>query len=190
MNIFILFILPILYQDGSSFKAALLSSSPGVGKTTTATTLVCEELGFTYIEMNASDTRSKKTMEEHISHSLNNKIMDSFLTGCQISVRFGMTLILLRMLHSFSCLTKPTSHCRVIFYYQLRWWRKMATKKSFKAEYSTSSRHCCLRMAYELIWNSVINDYQYMHYWYLEKLAFQLVLRIIKIYLTSLCQWW
>ena len=112
--------MPILYQDGSSFKAALLSSSPGVGKTTTATTLVCEELGFTYIEMNASDTRSKKTMEEHISHSLNNKIMDSFLTGCQISVRFGMTLILLRMLHSFSCLTKPTFHCRVIFYYQLR----------------------------------------------------------------------
>ena len=121
MNIFILFILPILYQDGSSFKAALLSSSPGVGKTTTATTLVCEELGFTYIEMNASDTRSKKTTEEHISHSLNNKIMDSFLTGCQISVRFGMTLILLRRLHSFSCLTKPTFHCRVIFYYQLRW---------------------------------------------------------------------
>ena len=113
--------MPILYQDGSSFKAALLYSSPGVGKTTTATTLVCEELGLTYIEMNASDTRSKKTTEEHISHSLNNKIMDSFLTGCQISVRFGMTLILLRMLHSFSCLTKQTFHCRVIFYYQLRW---------------------------------------------------------------------
>lgn len=67
-------------QDGSSCKAALLSGSPGVGKTTTAT-LVCEELGFTYIEMNASDTRNKKTLEEHISQSLSNKTMDGFLTG-------------------------------------------------------------------------------------------------------------
>ena len=91
-------------QDGSSLKEALLSGSPGVGKTTTAT-LVCEELGFTYIEMNASDTRSKKTLEEHISQSLSNKTMDGLLTGCQISVTFGMTLILLKMLHSFSCRT-------------------------------------------------------------------------------------
>ena len=99
-------------QDGSSFMAALLSCSPGVGKTTTATcTLVCEELGFTYIEMNASDTRSKKTLEEHISQSLNNKTMDGFLTGCQISVRFGMTLILLKILHEFSCLTKLIFLC-------------------------------------------------------------------------------
>ena len=91
-------------QDGSSLKEALLSGSPGAGKTTTAT-LVCEELGFTYIEMNASDTRSKKTSEEHISQSLSNKTMDGLLTGCQISVTFGMTLILLKMLHSFSCRT-------------------------------------------------------------------------------------
>jgi len=67
-------------QDGSSHKAALLSGSPGVGKTTTAT-LVCEELGFSYIEMNASDTRNKKTLEEHISQSLSNKTMDGFLPG-------------------------------------------------------------------------------------------------------------
>ena len=92
--------------------AALLSGSPGVGKTTTATcTLICEELGFTYIEMNASDTRSKKTLEEHISQSLNNKTMDGFLTGCQISVRFGMTLILLKILHEFSSLTKLIFLC-------------------------------------------------------------------------------
>ena len=92
--------------------AALLSGSQGVGKTTTATcTLVCEELGFTYIEMNASDTRSKKTLEEHISQSLNNKTMDGFLTGCQISVRFGMTLILLKILHEFSSLAKLIFLC-------------------------------------------------------------------------------
>ena len=91
-------------QDGSSLKEALLSGSPGVGKTTTAT-LVCEELGFTYIELNASDTRSKKTLEEHISQSLSNKTMDGLLTGCQIYVIFGMTLMLLKMLHSFSSRT-------------------------------------------------------------------------------------
>ena len=87
-----------------------MSGFPGVGKTTSAT-LVCEELGFTYIEMNASDTWSKKTLEEHISQSLNDKTMDGLLTGCQISVRFGMTLILLKMLHSFSCLTGLIFHC-------------------------------------------------------------------------------
>lgn len=31
--------------------------------------------------MNASDTRSKRTLEEQISHSLSNKTMDGFLTG-------------------------------------------------------------------------------------------------------------
>ena len=93
-----------------------MSGFLGVGKITSAT-LVCEELGFTYIEMNASDTRSKKTLEEHISQSLNNKTMDGFLTGCQISVRFGVTLMLLKTLHSFPCLTKLTFHCRVILYF-------------------------------------------------------------------------
>ena len=96
--------------------AFFFNKDPRVGKTITAT-LVCEELGFTYIEMNASDTRSKKTLEEHISQSLSNKTMDGLLTGCQISVTFGMTLILLKMLHSFSCLTKLTF--KLIYYYQL-----------------------------------------------------------------------
>eukprot|EP00063_Salmo_salar_P071444 XP_014046279.1 PREDICTED: replication factor C subunit 1-like [Salmo salar] len=40
-------------DNGSSFKAALLSGPPGVGKTTTAA-LVCQELGYSYVEMNAS----------------------------------------------------------------------------------------------------------------------------------------
>ena len=59
-------------MDEPNLKEALLFGSPGVGKTTSAT-LVCEELGFTYIEMTASDTRRKKTLEERISQSLNNK---------------------------------------------------------------------------------------------------------------------
>ena len=101
---------------GRPLRQLRLSGSAEVGKSTSAT-LVCEELGFTYIEMNASDTRSKKTLEEHISHSLSNKTMDGFLTGCQISVRFGVTLMLLQTLHSFPCLTKLTFHCRVILYF-------------------------------------------------------------------------
>ena len=76
-------------------KAALLSGSPGVGKTTTAT-LVCEELGFSYVEMNASDTRNKKTLEEHISQSLSNKTMDGFLPGkAKLKTFFFVIIILL-----------------------------------------------------------------------------------------------
>ena len=75
-------------------KAALLSGSPGVGKTTTAT-LVCEELGFSYVEMNASDTRNKKTLEEHISQSLSNKTMDGFLPGKAKLKKFFFVIIIL-----------------------------------------------------------------------------------------------
>ena len=98
------------------------------------------------VHWNECQWHSKKTLEEHISQSLSSKTMDGFLRGCQISIRFGMTLMWGRMLHSFSCLTKLTFHCRVIYYYQLSWYRKLTTEKSFKAEYSTSSILCCLRV--------------------------------------------
>ena len=66
-------------QDGLFQRAALLSSSPlGEPNKTTTATLMCEELGFSYIEMNATDTRNKKT---HRSQSLSNKTMDGFLPG-------------------------------------------------------------------------------------------------------------
>ena len=45
-------------DNGAWAKCALLSGSPGVGKTTTAY-LVAKELGYDIVEMNASDTRSK-----------------------------------------------------------------------------------------------------------------------------------
>ncbi|XP_048402000.1 replication factor C subunit 1 isoform X3 [Stegostoma tigrinum] len=67
-------------DDGSSFKAALLSGPPGVGKTTTAT-LVCKDVGYSYVELNASVTRSKNTLKEVIAESLNNTSIKGFSLG-------------------------------------------------------------------------------------------------------------
>eukprot|EP00662_Eupelagonemidae_sp_cell21_P026614 gene26614-67316_t len=44
-------------------RAALISGSPGIGKTTAAH-LVCKQCGFDYVEFNASDHRSAKTLRE------------------------------------------------------------------------------------------------------------------------------
>ncbi|KAF5926952.1 hypothetical protein HPG69_001584 [Diceros bicornis minor] len=67
-------------DDGSSFKAALLSGPPGVGKTTTAS-LVCQELGYSYVELNASDTRSKNSLKEIVAESLNNTSIKGFYSS-------------------------------------------------------------------------------------------------------------
>ncbi|XP_048590170.1 replication factor C subunit 1 isoform X2 [Nematostella vectensis] len=81
--------------DGASLKAALLSGPPGVGKTTTAT-LVCQELGYSYVEMNASDARSKKTLEQVVSESLSNKSMDAFVgTSKGVAAKSGVKHVLL-----------------------------------------------------------------------------------------------
>ncbi|XP_078665046.1 replication factor C subunit 1-like isoform X1 [Branchiostoma floridae x Branchiostoma belcheri] len=64
-------------EDGSGFRAALLSGPPGVGKTTAAT-LCCQELGFTYIELNASDTRSKRSLQEEVSEALTTRSIVGF----------------------------------------------------------------------------------------------------------------
>ncbi|KAL2780136.1 replication factor C subunit 1 isoform 3 [Daubentonia madagascariensis] len=67
-------------DDGSSFKAALLSGPPGVGKTTTAS-LVCQELGYTYVELNASDTRSKNSLKSIVAESLDNTSIKAFYSS-------------------------------------------------------------------------------------------------------------
>ncbi|XP_061848332.1 replication factor C subunit 1 isoform X2 [Colius striatus] len=72
-------------DDGSGFKAALLSGPPGVGKTTTAS-LVCKELGYSYVELNASDTRSKNSLKEVVAESLNNTSIKDFCSGTSSSV--------------------------------------------------------------------------------------------------------
>ncbi|XP_040603045.1 replication factor C subunit 1 isoform X2 [Mesocricetus auratus] len=81
-------------DDGSSFKAALLSGPPGVGKTTTAS-LVCQELGYSYVELNASDTRSKNSLKAVVAESLNNTSIKGFYTsGATPSVSLKHVLIM------------------------------------------------------------------------------------------------
>lgn len=67
-------------DDGSYFKAALLSGPPGVGKTTTAH-LVCKEIGFDVVEFNASDTRSKKSLQQEVSELLSTKSLAPYFYG-------------------------------------------------------------------------------------------------------------
>jgi len=57
-------------DNGAWAKCALLSGPPGVGKTTTAY-LVSMELGYDVVEMNASDTRSKRMLGESVADTLN-----------------------------------------------------------------------------------------------------------------------
>ncbi|KII73478.1 Replication factor C subunit 1 [Thelohanellus kitauei] len=56
-------------EDGSLYKACLISGQPGVGKSTTAS-LVCKQLGYNILEMNASDTRNKSCLDKMLSTSL------------------------------------------------------------------------------------------------------------------------
>nr|XP_046269466.1 replication factor C subunit 1 isoform X2 [Scatophagus argus] len=80
-------------DDGSGYKAALLSGPPGVGKTTTAA-LVCEELGFSYVELNASCTRSKNSLKEVVAESLNNTSIENFYKGTSQTVSSKHVLIM------------------------------------------------------------------------------------------------
>lgn len=80
-------------NDGSAYKAALLSGSPGVGKTTTAH-LVCKELNFDIVEFNASDTRSKKLLKEEVSSLLSNNSLAGYLNGTETKVSKRHVLIM------------------------------------------------------------------------------------------------
>ena len=56
----------VLWQENPGAKAVLLSGPPGIGKTTVAT-LIASELGYETLELNASDTRSKKAITEELA---------------------------------------------------------------------------------------------------------------------------
>lgn len=54
------------------------------GKTTTAT-LVCAELGLDTVELNASDTRSKRLLKEEVSELLSNKSLIGYFHGSSVA---------------------------------------------------------------------------------------------------------
>ena len=62
------------------FRAVLLSGSPGIGKTTSAH-LVAGLAGFDVLEFNASDTRSKRLLEEGLKGVVNNNSLNGYFAG-------------------------------------------------------------------------------------------------------------
>ncbi|EDV94849.1 replication factor C subunit 1 [Drosophila grimshawi] len=80
-------------DDGSFYKAALLSGPPGIGKTTTAS-LVTQELGFDAVEFNASDTRSKRLLKEEVASLLGNKSLYGYANGQSQAVSKKHVLIM------------------------------------------------------------------------------------------------
>lgn len=67
--------------DGmGGYRAVILSGPPGIGKTTSAH-LAAKLAGFDVIESNASDTRSKKMVENGVSEVMNNTSLLGFFAG-------------------------------------------------------------------------------------------------------------
>ncbi|EPQ30116.1 uncharacterized protein PFL1_02233 [Pseudozyma flocculosa PF-1] len=62
------------------YRAVLISGPPGIGKTTSAH-LVAKLEGYTPIEFNASDTRSKKLIESMLRDTIDNKSLDGWYSG-------------------------------------------------------------------------------------------------------------
>lgn len=63
------------YDPSTNPKCAILSGQPGVGKSTAAT-LVALYCGYKPLELNASDTRSKKSLTEDFADIFDNKALD------------------------------------------------------------------------------------------------------------------
>lgn len=64
-------------DNTGTFRAALISGPPGIGKTSAAH-LVAHELGFDVLEKNASDVRSKSLLNSNIKSVLNNTSVVGF----------------------------------------------------------------------------------------------------------------
>ena len=57
--------IPYGQKENPGAKAALISGPPGIGKTTMAT-IVGKACGFEVMELNASDTRNKSSVEGQV----------------------------------------------------------------------------------------------------------------------------
>ncbi|UZJ54350.1 hypothetical protein CBS101457_003670 [Exobasidium rhododendri] len=62
------------------FRAVLISGPPGIGKTSAAH-IIAKLEGYTPIELNASDVRSKKLIDASLSDTINNSSLDSWYNG-------------------------------------------------------------------------------------------------------------
>lgn len=75
--------------DGSgNFRAVILHGPPGIGKTTAAH-LVAKLEGYDIVERNASDTRSKKLMEEGLKGVLSTNSINGYFAGDGKEVQAG-----------------------------------------------------------------------------------------------------
>ncbi|KAF9986298.1 hypothetical protein BGZ65_008089 [Modicella reniformis] len=62
------------------YRAVLISGPPGIGKTSAAH-LVGESLGYNIVEFNASDTRSKKSLDSDVRDLLDNQSLAGYFLG-------------------------------------------------------------------------------------------------------------
>ncbi|KAI9137395.1 replication factor RFC1 C terminal domain-containing protein [Paraphysoderma sedebokerense] len=67
-------------KNSTHFRAALLSGPPGIGKTTSAH-MVANLEGFEVLEFNASDTRSKKSLDQAIQELIGNRTIGEFFSA-------------------------------------------------------------------------------------------------------------
>ncbi|KAK7192528.1 hypothetical protein DPSP01_008832 [Paraphaeosphaeria sporulosa] len=83
--------------DGSgSFRAVILHGPPGIGKTTAAH-LVAKIEGYDIVESNASDTRSKKLVEEGLRGVLSTNSLNGYFAGDGKKVEAGKKKMVLIM---------------------------------------------------------------------------------------------
>lgn len=83
--------------DGmGGYRAILLSGPPGIGKTTAAH-LAAKLAGYDVIESNASDTRSKKLVENGVSDVMNNTSLLGYFAGDGKKIEHGKKNIVLIM---------------------------------------------------------------------------------------------